>query len=116
MVFQTLTLPGEEVYTPQPDMSLDDRKEMQEKGWPTMAFIERRLAGDPTNWWAPNHSCIEAMLRTCGLKVTARPGHEMYIAEPDASLAAVVSNWNKSEYLSALGEEWLGELNRKVKH
>lgn len=116
MVFQTLTLPGEEVYSPKPDMSLDDRKEMLEKGWPMMAFIERRLAGDPTNWWAPNHSCIEAMLRTCGLKVTARPGHEMYIATPDESLPAVVNSWNRSEYLSALGQEWIGELNTKVKH
>lgn len=116
MVFQTLTRPGEEVFTPRPDMSLDDRKELLEKGWPTMAFIEKRLAGDPTNWWAPNHSCIEAMLRTCGLKVTARPGHEMYIAEPDESLTAVVNNWNRSEYLSALGQEWMPALNTKIKH
>jgi tRNA (mo5U34)-methyltransferase len=116
MVFQTLTVPGEEVYTPKHDIGLDERKVMLKKGWPTMAFIERRLAGDPTNWWAPNHSCIEAMLRTCGLKVTARPGHEMYIAEPDASLLSVMSNWNRSEYLSALGKEWLDELNPKLKH
>lgn len=116
MVFQTLTMPGEEVFQTRPDMSIDEREDMLQKGWPVMAFIERRLAGDPTNWWAPNHSCIEAMLRTCGLNVTARPGHEMYIAEPDESLTAVVNDWNRSEYLSAIGQEWMGELNTKVMH
>ena len=24
------------------------------------------LAGDPTNWWAPNHAACEAMLRSAG--------------------------------------------------
>jgi tRNA (mo5U34)-methyltransferase len=116
MVFQTLTMPGEEVFHTQPDMTIDERKQMLEKGWPVMAFIEKRLANDPTNWWAPNHACIEAMLRTCGLKVTSRPGHEMYIAEPDASLTAVVNDWNHSEYLSAIGQEWMETLDSKVKH
>jgi tRNA (mo5U34)-methyltransferase len=116
MVFQTLTMPGEEVYRTKPDMTIDEREEMLEKGWPMMAFIEKKLAKDPTNWWAPNHACIEAMLRTCGLNITARPGHEMYIAEPDPSLTAVVNDWNRSEYLSAIGQEWLVALNTKVRH
>jgi tRNA (mo5U34)-methyltransferase len=116
MVFQTMTMPGEEVYDTKPDMTFDERDEMLEKGWPMMAFIEKKLAKDPTNWWAPNHSCIEAMLRTCGLKVTFRPGHEMYIAEPDQSLTAVVNDWNRSEYLSAIGQEWIEALKTKVGH
>jgi tRNA (mo5U34)-methyltransferase len=116
MVFQTLSLPGDEIYSAPADMPLDEREEMLEKGWPRMAFIEKNLAGDPTNWWAPNRSCIEAMLRTCGLKVTARPGHEMYIAEPDASLTGVAKTWNHSEYLSAVGQEWDHNINIKLKH
>lgn len=114
MVFQTLTMPGEEVFTPKPDISLDDRKQMLKKGWPVMAFIEKRLANDPTNWWAPNHACIEAMLRTCGLKVASRPGHEMYIAVPDEKNPHVVNDWNRSEYLSAIGQEWIDTLETKV--
>jgi tRNA (mo5U34)-methyltransferase len=47
-----------------------------------MSFIEHELARDPTNWWAPNHAAIAAMLRTTGLKVTARPAHEIYVCEP----------------------------------
>ncbi|MES2645832.1 MAG: TIGR04290 family methyltransferase [Bacteroidota bacterium] len=115
MIFQTLTMPGEEVYDTKPEMELDDRPEMLQPGWPVMAFIEKRLAKDPTNWWAPNHACIEAMLRTCGLKITTRPGHEMYIAERDESLAAVASTWNRSEYLSATGQQWLDSLEAKVR-
>ncbi len=116
MIFQTMTMPGEEVFETKPDMMLEERKNMLKKGWPVMAFIEKRLAKDPTNWWAPNHACIEAMLRTCGLKVTARPGHEMYVARPDDSLIEVANGWNRSEYLSAIGQEWMGTLNKKIKH
>ena len=114
LVFQTLTMPGEKVFETKPDMTMDERDDMLKKGWPLMAFIEKRLANDPTNWWAPNHSCIEAMLRTCGLKVLDHPGHEMYIAEPDKSLEAVARGWNHSEYLSAIGQDWSVALEAKV--
>ena len=45
------------------------------------------FAGDPTNWWAPNHAAVEAMLRSSGLRVDARPGHEIYLCEPDPAAA-----------------------------
>jgi tRNA (mo5U34)-methyltransferase len=45
-----------------------------------MAFIERRLEDDPTNWWAPNRACVEAMLRSAGLEPVASPGHEIHVA------------------------------------
>jgi tRNA (mo5U34)-methyltransferase len=80
LIVQTLTMPGDEVVTPPEDLRLDDRDRMLEPGWPKMAFIERRLADDPTNWWAPNHACIEAMLRSAGLEPTASPGHEIVVA------------------------------------
>jgi tRNA (mo5U34)-methyltransferase len=81
-VLQTLTMPGEdEVRTPV-DLSIDDRDAMLELGWPKLAFIERRLAGDPTNWWAPNHACVVAMLRSAGLEIVSRPGHELYVCRP----------------------------------
>jgi tRNA (mo5U34)-methyltransferase len=114
LVFQTMTMPGEEVYSTKADMSMDDREEMLKDGWPLMAFIEKRLANDPTNWWAPNHACIEAMLRTCGLRIKENPGHEMYIAEPESNLEAVAKGWNHSEYLSAIGQDWFTALDAKV--
>jgi tRNA (mo5U34)-methyltransferase len=81
-VLQTLTMPGEdEVRTPV-DLSIDDRDAMLQLGWPKLAFVERRLAGDPTNWWAANHACVVAMLRSSGLEVVSRPGHELYVCRP----------------------------------
>ena len=88
LVFQTLTMPGDEVVEPPDDLPLDERERMLERGWPKAAFIERRLADDPTNWWAANHACVEAMLRSCGFRVLARPGHELYVCEPAPDAAA----------------------------
>lgn len=84
MMFQTLTMPGDSVYTDTADCSIEDRTPLLESGWPRMAFIEHRLANDPTNWWAPNHAGVEAMLRSSGLRIEARPGHEIYLCVPDA--------------------------------
>jgi tRNA (mo5U34)-methyltransferase len=80
LVLQTLTMPGEEVTEPPPDLSLAERHRMLDPAWPKMAFIERRLEDDPTNWWAPNRACVEAMLRSTGLEVVASPGHEIQLA------------------------------------
>ena len=83
MMFQTLTMPGDSVYTNTHDHPIGERAPLLESGWPKMAFIEHRFAGDPTNWWVANHAGVEAMLRSSGFKVKARPGHEMYLCEPD---------------------------------
>jgi tRNA (mo5U34)-methyltransferase len=83
LVLQTLTAPGVEVLNPPEDLSLDERSRLRSPGWPKLAFIERRLAGDPSNWWAPNHAAVEAMLRSAGLKVIAQPGDELYLCSPD---------------------------------
>lgn len=79
LILQTLTMPDDEVGQPPEDLGIDERDRMTEPGWPKMAFIERCLAGDPTNWWAPNHAAVEAMARSCGFEVVARPGHEIYL-------------------------------------
>ena len=81
MVFQTLTMPGSEVMETPEDMPLLEREAMREHGWPQMAFIEKKVAADLTNWWAPNHAAVLAMLRTSGLRVLAEPGHEIYLCE-----------------------------------
>jgi tRNA (mo5U34)-methyltransferase len=83
MVFQTLTMPGAPARETPLDISIDDRAELTRPGWPRAAFIEHRLAADPTNWWAPDDACVQAMLRSAGLRVTATPGHEIYLCEPD---------------------------------
>jgi tRNA (mo5U34)-methyltransferase len=82
LVFQTLTVPGMEVYPDTQDHPIGEREVLNQPGWPRMAFIEHRFAGDPTNWWVPNHAAVEAMLRSAGMTVTAHLGHEIYLCEP----------------------------------
>ncbi|MFP4105025.1 MAG: TIGR04290 family methyltransferase [Phycisphaerae bacterium] len=86
MVFQTFTVGHEETADTPEDFSFADREQMNDPTWPRMAFIEKRMENDPTNWWAPSHACVLAMLRSAGMAVTAQPGHEIYICRPDASL------------------------------
>ncbi|HEV2775565.1 MAG TPA: TIGR04290 family methyltransferase [Solirubrobacteraceae bacterium] len=82
LVLQTLTMPGEERLTAPADLSIDERDQMRRPGWPAMAFIEHELAGDPTNWWAPDAACVEAMLRSCEIEICERPGHEIWLCRP----------------------------------
>jgi tRNA (mo5U34)-methyltransferase len=82
MVFQTLTIPGMEVYAATGDHPINEREVLRHPGWPRLAFIEHRFAGDPTNWWVPNHAAVVAMLRSSGMEVRANLGHEIYLCEP----------------------------------
>ena len=82
LVVQTLTMPGDECLATPADLSIDDRDELRRPGWPAMGFIEHELAGDPTNWWAPDAACVEAMLRSCDMEIRARPGHEIWLCAP----------------------------------
>lgn len=106
-VFQTLEMPGDDILEPAIDYSLDDRAVMRDPGWPRMAFIEHRLAGDPTNWWAPNRACVEALIRSTGLRVVARPEHEVYLCAPNPTRPSCVDTWNAHELRAATGRPWL---------
>ena len=83
MVFQTLTMPGAEPVEPPEDLPFDDRDRLAEPGWPRMAFVERSLAGDPTNWWVADDACVRAMLTSSGLRIVGAPAHEIYLCERD---------------------------------
>lgn len=107
MVFQTLTMPGLDVRDDTAAFrSVDQRDDFTAPGWPTMAFLEHAFAGDETNWWAPNHAAVEAMLRATGLRVTGRPAHEMYLCEPDAGAQPWTRRRGRAELLSATGRPW----------
>ena len=62
-------------------------------GYPRLHFIEHRYAGDPTNWWTPNRAGTEAMLRSAGFAIEARPEDETYLCRridrPDTLPGAV---------------------------
>jgi tRNA (mo5U34)-methyltransferase len=99
MVFQTLSLPGDAAPADTGiDHPIDQRAPLLAPGWPAMAFIEHRFAGDPTNWWVPNAAACEAMLRSAGLRVAARPADEIYVCEPQAA-----DPWGRSQLDAVLG-------------
>lgn len=105
LVFQTLTMPGEEVAEgTDVDRDIGDREAFRTPGWPKLAFIEHEFSGDPTNWWAPNHAAVEAMLRSSGLVVRGRPGHEIYVCEPDRETTPWPRGRGRAELLSATGQ------------
>ena len=89
LVLQTLTAPNGEDLPPPPDLPYDAREALRAPAWPKMAFIEHRFADDPTNWWAPTSGCVEAMLRSTGLEVVARPGHQLWVCRPNGVPDAV---------------------------
>ncbi len=88
LVVQTLTMPGEQRVDAPANVDIDERDALRAPGWPAMAFIEHELAADPTNWWAPNAACVEAMLRSTGLRIVDHPGHEIWLCEQAADAAA----------------------------
>lgn len=79
LVLQTLTAPVEAAGPVPADLPFEERHRLAEPGWPSMAFIEHRLADDPTNWWAPSPAAVEAMVRSTGLQVASRPGYEVWV-------------------------------------
>ncbi len=113
LIFQTMTIPEPESGPARPssplpfDLPFDERSRMGAPDWPRMAFIENRLAGDPTNWWAADASCAEAMLRSSGFEDPVPIGVETWMTRPDPIWRA--EDWLLEEYAAAVGLERSGE-------
>jgi tRNA (mo5U34)-methyltransferase len=84
MVFQSMQRGSAKVGDYKDDYPFFDAAHFDEPDYPKMHFIEHRYAGDPTNWWAPNAACVEAMLRSAGFEITAHPEREVYICRRGA--------------------------------
>lgn len=82
LVFQTM-LRGASDAAVLPDYEFWDARPFLCSGFPRMYFIENSFAGDQTNWWIPNRTAAEAMLRTAGLCIESRPEPETWICRPD---------------------------------
>jgi tRNA (mo5U34)-methyltransferase len=85
LLFQTMQQGSTETWTPIEDHPFhapggyDPPAFFDDPAYPRMHFIERRFAGDWTNWWAPNRACSEAMLRSAGFAIDAHPEDEVYL-------------------------------------
>ena len=105
MVFQTLSMPGAEIEADTEDLGLEERERLHARGWPKMAFLEHRLAGDKTNWWAPNRAAVEAMLRSTGMSIIGHPHDETYLCVPERERGESFWSWDESEYRAAIGAD-----------
>jgi tRNA (mo5U34)-methyltransferase len=79
LVFQSMQRGSGEIEPLEDDYAFAEVEVFDRPGFPKLHFIERRYAGDPTNWWAPNRACSEALLRSAGFAIVARPEEEVFI-------------------------------------
>ena len=70
LVFQSMIRGEESPFEAEADYDFTNTQPFENPAFPRMYFIERKYAGDPTNWWAPNRSCVEAMLRSAGFHIS----------------------------------------------
>jgi len=70
-------------FEPRADVEIE---ETGDEAFPRLAFVENAYRGDNTNWWLPNYSALEALARSAGLRVLARPTPEILITEPAREL------------------------------
>ena len=79
LVFQSMLRGSAEVTEVAPDYPFAEEAVFDDPAFPRMHFIERKYSGDPTNWWVPNRSAMEAMLRSAGFVITDHPELEVFI-------------------------------------
>jgi tRNA (mo5U34)-methyltransferase len=79
LVFQSMQRGTEEVEKVKGDYQFWETEIFNQPGFPRMYFIEKKYAGDPTNWWIPNRACSEAMLRSSGFEIVNHPEAEVFI-------------------------------------
>jgi tRNA (mo5U34)-methyltransferase len=93
VVLQTLTVETDSA-RPEPrrfpNLRWEERERLRDPGWPQMLFVERRLFGDPTNWWVPSHAAVEAMARSAGLEVLEHPAQELWLCRPAGAKQVVL--------------------------
>ncbi len=79
MIFHSLLRGSSQTPSLDDDYPFSERAVFAQDGFPVMHFIEKSYAGDPTNWWIPNRACVEAMLRSAGFEILARPDSVVYV-------------------------------------
>jgi tRNA (mo5U34)-methyltransferase len=79
MIFQSMQRGSKQIDALQQNYDFWTTDPFDKSGYPKMHFVEHQYADDWTNWWIPNRACVEAMLRSSGFEITARPEDEVYI-------------------------------------
>jgi tRNA (mo5U34)-methyltransferase len=83
LVFQSMQRGSNDIYPVEKDYPFEEKEIFEHHDFPCAYFIENKYSEDPTNWWIPNRSCAEAMLRSAGFKIIEHPEDEVYICKID---------------------------------
>jgi tRNA (mo5U34)-methyltransferase len=79
LVVQSMLRGSQESMDVPADFHFWENEVFEDEKFPRMYFVENRFANDPTNWWIPNRSCFEAMLRSAGFEILDHPEDEVFI-------------------------------------
>jgi tRNA (mo5U34)-methyltransferase len=82
LIFQTMLRGSDQPYEARDDYDFWEKQMFADSDFPSAYFIEKRYANDPTNWFIPNRSGAEAMLRSAGLNIVAHPEAETWFCVP----------------------------------
>lgn len=82
LLFQTMIRGSEQATRWEENYHFWNKEIFKSWDFPSMYFIEKKYADDPTNWWIPNVAAAEAMLRSSGLEIVAHPELETWACEP----------------------------------
>jgi tRNA (mo5U34)-methyltransferase len=82
LVFQTMLRGSKHAYPVKPNYDFWNKKIFTDPDFPAAYFIENSYSNDQTNWFIPNRSGAEGMLRSAGLQIVAHPEPETWVCEP----------------------------------
>lgn len=84
LVVQSMLRGSPEAAELAPDYSFSETAIFDQESFPRMYFIEKSYSQDPTNWWIPNTSCLQAMLRSAGFTIVSHPEDEVFVCTTTA--------------------------------
>ncbi len=79
MLFQSMLRGSRSSVEVHEDYPFQEAAHFDHPGYPKMHFIENSYSQDPTNWWAPNRACAEAVLRSAGFTIESMPEPEVFV-------------------------------------
>jgi tRNA (mo5U34)-methyltransferase len=79
LLFQSMLRGSTSIPDIAPDYPFEEKAIFELEGYPRMVFIEHNYAEDPTNWWVPNRTGVEAMLRSAGFRIEQQTDDEVYL-------------------------------------
>lgn len=79
LVFQAMQRGDDAIEPLEDDYPFRQTDIFDRPSFPRMYFIEKKYAGDPTNWWIPNRACAEALLRSAGFEIVDHPELEVFV-------------------------------------